>query len=104
MREPRSPNLLKQIRMRMGMTQHRFANMLGVTQSNVGHYELREQTILPEGAKRLIFEAAVRGHRVTYEDIYGVVDAPLVKAQLHQEALQRADEKLNVERTYRHYT
>ena len=53
--------------------------MLGVTQGNVGHYELREQTMLPEGARKLIEEAAVRGHRVTYEDIYGAVGTPVVK-------------------------
>ena len=53
--------------------------MLGVTQGNVGHYELRGQTMPPEGAMRLIAEAAVRGHRVTYEDIYGAVDTPVVK-------------------------
>lgn len=85
----------------MGMTQRQFADMLGTSQGNVGHYELRGQSMLPQGAKRLIFEAAVRGHRVTYEDIYGVVDAPLIKAQLRQEGLQQADglaqfcEKLN---------
>lgn len=78
MQEPQQPNLIKQIRLRMGMTQQQFADMLGITQGNIGHYELRGQTMLPEGAKRLIREAAVRGHRVTYEDIYGVVDAKVL--------------------------
>jgi transcriptional regulator with XRE-family HTH domain len=63
----------------MGLTQQEFADMLGVTQGNVGHYELRGQTMPPEGAMRLIAEAAVRGHRVTYEDIYGVVGTPVAR-------------------------
>ena len=53
--------------------------MLRITQGNVGHYELREQTMPPEGARKLIEEAAVRGHRVTYEDIYGAVDTPIAR-------------------------
>ena len=79
MQELLQPNRLKQIRLRMGLTQQEFADMLGVTQGNVGHYELRGQTMPPEGAMRLIAEAAVRGHRVTYEDIYGVVGTPVAR-------------------------
>lgn len=56
--------------------------MLEISQGNVGHYELRGQTMPPEGAMRLIAEAAVRGHRVTYEDIYGAVNVPVVKPRL----------------------
>jgi putative transcriptional regulator len=63
----------------MGLTQQEFADMLQITQGNVGHYELREQTMPPEGARKLIEEAAVRGHRVTYEDIYGAVDTPVAR-------------------------
>ena len=63
----------------MGLTQQEFADMLQITQGNVGHYELREQTMPPEGARKLIEEAAVRGHRVTYEDIYGVVGTPVAR-------------------------
>jgi hypothetical protein len=33
----------------------------------------------PETARKLIAEAAKRGSRVTYEDIYGVVTEPVVK-------------------------
>jgi len=65
--------------LRMGLTQQEFADMLQITQGNVGHYELREQTMPPEGARKLIEEAAVRGHRVTYEDIYGAVDTPVAR-------------------------
>ena len=93
MQEQQQPNLLKQIRLRMGMTQQEFADMLGITQGNVGHYELREQTMLPEGAKRLIQEAAVRGHRVTYEDIYGAVHAPVLTSRARREALELAERR-----------
>jgi putative transcriptional regulator len=79
MQELLQPNRLKQIRQRMGLTQQEFADMLQITQGNVGHYELREQTMPPEGARKLIEEAAVRGHRVTYEDIYGAVDTPVAR-------------------------
>ena len=79
MQELLQPNRLKQIRQRMGLTQQEFAGMLQITQGNVGHYELRGQTMPPEGARKLIEEAAVRGHRVTYEDIYGVVGTPVAR-------------------------
>lgn len=62
----------------MNMTQQEFADMLGVSQGNVGHYELREQTMPPDGARKLIHEAAIRGHWVTYEDIYGAVQTPVM--------------------------
>lgn len=91
MQEPQQPNLLKEIRLRMGMTQQAFADMLDVSQGNVGHYELRDQVMPPHVAKTLIFEAAVRGHRVTYEDIYGKVDAPVIKHRLRRDALERAE-------------
>jgi len=72
-------NGIKRIRLCLGMTQQAFADMLGCTQGNVGHYELREQMVPPEMARKLIAEAAKRGSRVTYEDIYGVVTEPVVK-------------------------
>lgn len=77
----------------MGMTQQEFADMLGVSQGNVGHYELREQTMLPEGAKRLIHEAALRGHWVTYEDIYGAVDTPVIKQRLTAAAKEQMERR-----------
>jgi putative transcriptional regulator len=72
-------NGIKRIRLCMGMTQQQFADMLGCSQGNVGHYELRDQMVPPEMARKLIAEAAKRGSRVTYEDIYGEVDEPVVK-------------------------
>jgi len=93
MHESLQPNRLKQIRLRMGMTQQQFADMLGITQGNVGHYESRDQTMMPEGAKRLIVEAALRGHLVTYEDIYGKVAAPVIKQKPRREVLEQLERK-----------
>jgi len=66
-------NGIRKIRLEMGMTQQAFADMLECSQGNVGHYELRDQMVPPEVARKLIAEAARRGSRFTYEDIYGVV-------------------------------
>lgn len=88
MQEQQQPNRLKQIRLRMGLTQQQFADMLEISQGNVGHYELRGQTMPPEGAMRLIAEAAVRGHRVTYEDIYGAVIVPVLSPRARKVLLK----------------
>ena len=72
-------NGIKKIRLEMGMTQQAFADMLSCSQGNVGHYELRDQMVPPEVARKLIAEAAKRGSRVTYEDIYGVVHHAVVE-------------------------
>jgi putative transcriptional regulator len=63
------------------MTQQQFADMLGCTQGNIGHYETRDQMVPPETARKLIAEAAKRGSVVSYEDIYGAVDEPVVVAR-----------------------
>jgi putative transcriptional regulator len=72
-------NGIKRIRLCMGLTQQQFADMLGCSQGNIGHYETRDQIVPPDMARKLIAEAAKRGSRVTYEDIYGVVTEPVVK-------------------------
>lgn len=84
-------NGIKKIRLYLGMTQQAFADMMECTQGNVGHYELREQMVPPEVARKLIAEAAKRGSRVTYEDIYGVVDEPVIK--IKPRVSRKADEK-----------
>ena len=91
-------NGIKKIRLHLGLTQQAFADMLGCTQGNVGHYELRAQMVPPEVAKKLIAEAAKRGSVVTYEDIYGLVDEPVVVARF---AITRTDREIN-ERKERH--
>lgn len=72
-------NGIKRIRLCMGLTQQQFADMLECSQGNIGHYELRDQMVPPETARKLIAEAAKRGSVVTYEDIYGAVTEPVVK-------------------------
>ena len=84
-------NGIKKIRLYLGMTQQAFADMMECSQGNVGHYELREQMVPPEVARKLIAEAAKRGSRVTYEDIYGVVDEPVIK--IKSRVSRKADEK-----------
>jgi len=72
-------NGIKRIRLCMGLTQQQFADMLGCSQGNIGHYETRDQMVPPDMARKLITEAAKRGSRVSYEDIYGAVTEPVVK-------------------------
>jgi putative transcriptional regulator len=88
-------NGIKRIRLCMGLTQQQFADMLGCSQGNVGHYELRDQMVPPEMARKLIAEAAKRGSRVSYEDIYGVVTEPVVKMspRLRREVLEATERK-----------
>jgi len=88
-------NGIKRIRLRLGLTQQQFADMLGCTQGNVGHYELRAQMVPPEVAKKLIAEAAKRGSVVSYEDIYGTVDEPVVKPKprVSREILELTERK-----------
>lgn len=58
------------------------ADGIGVTQSNVSHYE-KGQTVPPHVAKRLIEFAFRRGVIVTYEDIYGPCPARTAKEPAH---------------------
>lgn len=63
-------NPIQTIRGRMRVTQVALAKALGVTQSNVSHYE-QGQEMPPQVAKLLIKFAASLGEIVTYNDIYG---------------------------------
>lgn len=75
--QPLSPktasNRIREVRVMMGMTQVQFAQMLGMTQGNVGHYENKDQTVPPDVARRLILEARSRGHVLSFSDVYGEV-------------------------------
>lgn len=77
----------------MGMTQQQFADMLDMSQGNVGHYEAHGQMMPPDVVRKLIIEAAVRGHRVTYEDVYGKVDAPVLKQRVRRDVLEQMERK-----------
>lgn len=63
-------NPIQTIRGRLRVTQVALAKALGVTQSNVSHYE-QGQEMPPAVAKLLIAYAASLGVVVTYIDIYG---------------------------------
>ena len=63
-------NNLKNIRKQMKLSQAKLAELIGCAQSNVGHYESRNQTIRPEVAQRIMLVAKDRGLNITYEDIY----------------------------------
>jgi putative transcriptional regulator len=71
---------IKAIRTRLGLTQTDLAKGLGCTQGNVGHYEIKGQTVPPEVARRLIAFAAGLGVQVTYDDIYGPVNTQPAQA------------------------
>lgn len=53
MQESSIPELVKSLRMRMGLTQERFANELGVTFSTVNQWENGHRKPLPFLLKRL---------------------------------------------------
>lgn len=69
-------NHIKEIRVRLGVSQAELAKGIGVTQGNVLHYEKFRQTIPPERAKRVIRFAADRGLAIDFEDIYGHAGDP----------------------------
>lgn len=99
MQDSQAQDRIKSIRQRMGMTQQQFADMLGMSQGNVGHYEAHGQMMPPDVVRKLIIEAASRGHRVTYDDVYGVVDAPVV---VQRAKSLRAELREQMERKKRH--
>ena len=59
----------KRIRVLLGLTQAAIGAELGVTQGNVSFYE-KGQTVPPDVARRLIELARVRGHEITFDDVY----------------------------------
>lgn len=66
---------IKEIRERLGLTQQEFAEALGCTQGNVGHYE-RGQMMPPERACALADFAGERGLPLTLDQIYERADLP----------------------------
>jgi putative transcriptional regulator len=68
-------NAIKSIRTRLGLTQAALAEAIGCTQGNVGHYEIKGQTVPPDVARRLITYAATLGVTLTFDDVYGPVIA-----------------------------
>lgn len=68
-------NAIKAIRDRLGLTQAAFAEGVGMTQGNVGHYE-RGQTVPPVAASRIVDFAASRGLLIGFDHVYGRVELP----------------------------
>jgi len=64
-------NAFAAIRDRLKVSQKEMADALGVSQGNVSFYEVKDQTVPPKVAKRLIAFARERGQAVSFEDIYG---------------------------------
>lgn len=62
---------IKEIRERLKLTQSDFAEALGCTQGNVGHYE-RGQTLPPDRATTLIEFAAAKGLPLSMDQVYGL--------------------------------
>jgi transcriptional regulator with XRE-family HTH domain len=70
----------KEIRERLGATQHEMADALGCTQANVSLLD-KGQTVLPATARKLIEFASGRGLALTMDHVYGVTPLPAVKRQ-----------------------
>lgn len=68
-------NAIKPIRDRLGLTQAAFAEGIGMTQGNVGHYE-RGQTVPPVVASRVIDFAAGHGLLIGFDHVYGRLELP----------------------------
>lgn len=54
------------------MTQQKFAEFIGCTQANIGHYENTSQVPSIEAAKRMMLKFKKIGIIIGYEHIYGL--------------------------------
>ena len=63
-------NNIHSIRKRLGMTQIDFSQAIDVSRGNVSHYERGMQEVPPKIARRVIEAAKLRGHALTFDDIY----------------------------------
>lgn len=68
-------NNIHLIRQRLGLSQADFGAAIGVTQGNVSHYERQAQEVPPDVARKVIAAAAIRGLKVTFDDIYSAPGA-----------------------------
>lgn len=69
-------NQIKAIRERLSLTQKQMADLLGMSQGNVNHYEVRGQLVKPEVARRLIEISAERGLAISFDHVYGAAELP----------------------------
>ncbi len=79
-------NAFTQIRQRLGISQAAIAEELGCTQGNVSFYEVRDQTVPPEIARKLIGACAARGLAISFDHIYGSAELPTAETVESKEA------------------
>ena len=60
----------KRIRTRLGLSQVEIAEVLGMTQGNIAHYERGDQNVPPPVARNLIAYAKTKRVKLTFDDIY----------------------------------
>jgi len=72
-------NSIKQIRIRMGLTQQELAAGIGVSQGNVSFYE-RGQIVPPRVAERLIEFARSKSVHITFNDVYAATRQEIASA------------------------
>lgn len=65
-------NRLKTIRHRLGITQEALGEILGVTKSRVSQYESGKGEPDASAVRKLISAARLKGHVVTFEEVYGI--------------------------------
>jgi len=65
-------NNIKRVREQIGLSQAKFAAAIGVSQSNISHYERQHQDVSPGVARRVITVAQAHGLHITFNDIYAV--------------------------------
>ncbi|MEQ6473866.1 helix-turn-helix transcriptional regulator [Comamonas sp. wu1-DMT] len=63
---------IKAIRLALGLTQQKFAEGVGCTQSAVGQFERGETTPSVEIGKRVVGLAADAGREVSLDHVYGM--------------------------------
>lgn len=69
-------NNVKPIRLRLGLTQHSFAGLIGCTQSAVAQIERHETEPSIATAKKIIAAAKKAGLHLTLDSVYGLKDLP----------------------------
>lgn len=68
-----------EIRKQLALTQKEMAEALSLSQGNVSLYEVKDQTVPPHVAKRLIEFAHEQGYALTFDAVYGAQPPKLRK-------------------------
>ena len=72
---------IKAIRLALGMTQQKFAERLGCTQSAVGQFERGTTSPSVEVGKRIVALAAETGRDVLLDHVYGLRELAAISSQ-----------------------